>query len=626
MPNLLRVEKPIRDENIYSYINRLTESNKYESNTWILNKVNITRFFGPRNLLPWNFDFQPLINETGIGIEELSKLTLHKEFGYEKENFKHFNYLLYKEMLMGVNCKVCPKCLDEYGINYKLWDIRIFLICPVHKCLLISKCPNCEREIPQYRKDFYKCSCNHDIRNILTNKITDSISMFLPNLIYKKFYSDNYYSEEGNTNPLYNLEMKYILLIYIFFIKLFYRDKTRIGSTAIPYDPLNSEYFHLINKVSSIFNSWPNGFYDFLNEYLSSSKSKPKYDRGSLINNFDYFYIDLYKKYSHPNLKFLTDEFEQYIYETWDKTIVSHGKFFKKDPLTAKYLSTTNVAKLLNIQHKHVRKLISTGHLEAKVTSERSSYFLVLRESVEEYIENNKFYMNREEIKEFLNIGYQSIIELEKRGIIKLESGRDLDGNVQHLYEKTSVQRIIEVIASRFLDQEDKNPDKTADIVRCTKYVVGTTIADILDLIIEGRVLPVSINKTEKGLRKYLLSVENVKQEAFEYKIRRETGVLSLQEIMKYLGIGKNLLLKLIDNKFLKPTEYMEKPFIPVEDVVKFKNEYITLGQLSLICKESCQDLIEKLNNKQVSPVLDHFIKKFLVYRIKDVKWLIINL
>jgi len=36
----------------------------YESNTWILKSINISSYLGPRNILPWNYDFSSLLELT----------------------------------------------------------------------------------------------------------------------------------------------------------------------------------------------------------------------------------------------------------------------------------------------------------------------------------------------------------------------------------------------------------------------------------------------------------------------------------------------------------------------------------------------------------------------------------
>jgi hypothetical protein len=242
LSKLLQVIKPRNDENLFSYINRLTLENSYESNIWILNDSNISRFHGPRNLLPWKFDFTQFMNITGISISEILLLTFHKEFGYEEgDEFESQNYLLYKECLMGPESKICPKCLDEFGQNNKLWDIRFLFLCPIHSCILVTKCPNCGKGLKQYRKKFFYCDCKMDLRQIKTTEIVHKSSFIFPNLLYFKFYNEEIYRNKIVGHKLLDVELKNILLIFMFFIKLFYRDKTKTGSTAIPYDPENTE-------------------------------------------------------------------------------------------------------------------------------------------------------------------------------------------------------------------------------------------------------------------------------------------------------------------------------------------------------------------------------------------------
>lgn len=326
---LISVIKPRDDENVFGYINRLTVENGYESNIWILNDSNLTRYYGPRNLLPMKFDFSSLINLTGLSLSEILTTTFYYNFGYEEEEFEHFNYLVYQESLMGTHAKVCPKCLEYFGSNNKLWDLRILLACPIHKCFLVSKCNSCGKQIRQYRKDFFYCNCKKDLRELRILHVNESDSL-LSNLIYYKYYGNERYLKEASRNRLIQVDLKYIILIYTFFLKLHYRDKSRAGSVAIPFDPEDNEFSEVIVKVTKIFEDWPINYYNFLHEYKNVHKSKPKYDRGSYINNYGYFHIDLYNKYNHHQMNFLREEYENYIYENWDNSLISNNRSFKK--------------------------------------------------------------------------------------------------------------------------------------------------------------------------------------------------------------------------------------------------------------------------------------------------------
>ncbi|MEI2364508.1 TniQ family protein, partial [Niallia circulans] len=206
---LLCVVKPRKDENIFSYINRLSIENMYETNTWILNDSDFNHYIGPRNLLPWKFDFSSLMNLTGLSLNELLITTFYNEFDYEKGKFKHFNFSLYQDSLMNAHAKVCPRCLETVGIHHKLWDIRIFLVCPIHNCFLVSSCSSCGKPIKQYRKKFYYCKCNKDLRTLKV-KNADESNSFVSRIIYYKFNSDTRNFKESNLNLLTKLDLKYI--------------------------------------------------------------------------------------------------------------------------------------------------------------------------------------------------------------------------------------------------------------------------------------------------------------------------------------------------------------------------------------------------------------------------------
>lgn len=231
-------------------------------------------------------------------------------------------------------------------------------------------------------------------------------------------------------------------------------------------------------------------------------------------------------------------------------------------------------------------------------------------------------------MKQILNVGYQSITELERRGLLILKRGPNIDGHFEYLYDKEKIHQLLSKIESRYYQYKRRSLDnissyEKSDVVKCTKYVIGINIADILSLIIEGRILPVGKIDKEKGIKKYLLQISTVKQEVLEYKIRSQQGVFSIPELMNYLEIGKNLLNRLIENGFLAPTNKMQKPFIPVENAISFKSNYITLGQLSAICSEESHDLLDRLSYKGINPILDSFVKKNIVYSIEDIQYLI---
>lgn len=629
MQKLLIVSKPRKDENIFSYINTLTNDNIYETTSWIFNASNITHSYGPRNFLPWRHNFEHFSDLIGLPIEEILKTTFYYEFGYEEEKYEHINYLLYQECLMGKKSKICPKCLEEFEGLKKVWDIRFFLVCPIHKCLLISQCNNCGKSIPYYRKKFYQCKCGADYRKYKITEVSSESSLTFPKLVYSKLF-DGTFSEEKIVNILANLSLKDILLIYAFFIKLYYRDKFKAGSVAIPYDPSNLEIFKLISEISEIFLEWPNNYYRFLKNYESAHKSKPKYDRGSLTNHYGYFYIDLYNKFNHPSFDFVREEFEEYLYKNWDKTLISNIRYFKKDLNKAKYMSITQAGKILNIKHARIKKLIDLGYLEAKVTSERNPYILISADSVKKYRSNQKFFVTQKKICALLNINLSTVKSLEQRKILN-PMNSSIEGDKSNpIYDSRKVHQIIEIIEKRYkrntirVSNSSLSAFESTSINNSVKYVVGANLTTIIELVIKGVISPVGKVDSEKGLKKYMLSIKEVQKEVYINKIKEKNGVFSLRETSQYLNLGEKKIQRFISKGLLRTSTKMKKPFILVEDVIQFKSRYIYLSELSHLCKVDIKSLLMYLNNMNIIPVIDNKIKIInKLYCIEDVMFLI---
>lgn len=417
----------------------------------------------------------------------------------------------------------------------------------------------------------------------------------------------------------------------IFFIKLYYRDKSKLGNVSIPFDFEDNEFSQLIIKVTKIFEDWPSNYYKFLDEYKRIQKSKPKYDRGSYINNYGYFFIDLYNKYNHPKMNFLRDEYENYIYNNWDNSLISNSKSFRKDVNSAKYLSVTQVAKILKCKHVYVRNLITNGYLKAKATKERKEFLLISRESVNEYISNKDFYANRTDVCSILNISYKTVIDLEKN-FLAVRSSPIIEGSNEVLYDRRKIDQILRIIENRYIRHKIKSKrcryklEELTDITKSIKYSVGTNITDMISLVIMGKILVVDKNDTEVGLRQYLLRKSEIWEQSLENKIKkRGERVLSKPDLSYYLDISTNPLNAIINHGFLKPTEQMAKPYFQVEDAIEFKNKYVNLSQLSKVVSIDIDSLLEiiKNQNKNILPVLDHFQKKYKLYKIHDVMFLL---
>ena len=69
---------------------------------------------------------------------------------------------------------VCPRCLNEDTIPFErlTWSLRFVPFCTTHQCLLVARCPGCDRPLRHARNDAATCSCGHDIATADVNSVS----------------------------------------------------------------------------------------------------------------------------------------------------------------------------------------------------------------------------------------------------------------------------------------------------------------------------------------------------------------------------------------------------------------------------------------------------------------------
>ena len=91
--------------------------------------------------------------------------------GYGQYCVRRFNFYGYQVtrfyFLDQKHPKVCPRCLAEFGYANAIWDLSLFLWCPVHECALIDRCPACDRELSWFRPGIATCTCGGDLKSCI---------------------------------------------------------------------------------------------------------------------------------------------------------------------------------------------------------------------------------------------------------------------------------------------------------------------------------------------------------------------------------------------------------------------------------------------------------------------------
>jgi TniQ len=154
---LLRTPTPSEDESLAGYLIRLSESNYYYSPNWILQLAGLHI---NRGILLVKNPYKPsqlgqLIQMTDEQLILMASLTYQLPSEITSQQ-----YTLYKFAI-----KLCPYCLTESAYCRKIWDWDLVKACYLHQCVLLKKCPHCNKGIRWSRPAVTRCRCGFDFRS-----------------------------------------------------------------------------------------------------------------------------------------------------------------------------------------------------------------------------------------------------------------------------------------------------------------------------------------------------------------------------------------------------------------------------------------------------------------------------
>lgn len=155
---LINQTEPVALENLGSYLSRLGRLNNYDADSWYRpllpppghNRIDRVRTAG---------QYRVLSQLTELTTEALYSLTLHHfapRYLAPEALAAHDQYSgdidmplwpdrdLREYIHPRAELQLCPQCWAEGGVMLLPWSLRLVTSCPVHKVLLVDKCPACD--------------------------------------------------------------------------------------------------------------------------------------------------------------------------------------------------------------------------------------------------------------------------------------------------------------------------------------------------------------------------------------------------------------------------------------------------------------------------------------------------
>lgn len=346
--------------------------------------------------------------------------------------------------------KFCPLCLRKKAYHRKIWDLLIITACPIHKCILQSICPQCNKSLKMSRKFVCKCNCEFDFREVKPIFISDDEFnlaghiYFLAGLLKtkRKFLSLN--------NPLINYSLEdFCGIIYYFTKRVF----TLHFEKPLHFTKLAAQKnLHLVVcEAFSLFNDFPKNYLIFLESIVKS----PNYFK----RETSYRYFALY----HPD-------------------------FYKTIPSSCSAL-------LYKVFDENIDELLLKSYREPS-----HPHFSTL---------NTAF-----ELADQIGVEVKEIIALASDEDIPANIEFTCENKIRYVFPGDTFINLISNVRTNILNRKIHNNDKLLNLIQISQYLHNYRINlhQFLSLVLQGEIKPYLEDFNAKGLHRFLFLEKDVKK------------------------------------------------------------------------------------------------------------------
>ena len=636
-PRLISRVAPKADESLLGYIVRLTESNDYDTPSWILQLADIQEYMQCKV----NFSFNDklallkLATLTGVELDKLTSL-VYQPVDYSKR--KSCNHLVFgspapKYIIRPQLVKVCPGCLRESVYVRKIWELTLVTSCPIHKCLLLDHCPNCARRLPYNRKTVSCCTCNFDWRGVHPKRIK-SVELATSRQIYAlcnlpgSIYCT---SEEAKHNPIYTLRLLDFTLA-LFFIASQYKAilctgvKRRIDTQGkcFNFPMTNAEIHQLLCKGFSAYDNWPINFFAFL-DWRREQGRNSKYTKGLSRDFAEYKYV-LYKQLDSPSLHFIREAFEEYLSARWCGGYASNIKRINEAARQkARYISFNDAVKVLKVGRNGLKALIAEGRINAIVRHVgKTNMTLIELRQINELRAQLEQLLSVTQAKNMLGIDREHMPELLKHNLLRLHL-HPTDQSNPYRYNRQEINDLLLNIKARIPQRSSmRGSEKISFTIALRSFRNhGVGLGQVVKLVLDGKISPCAMKAScgLGGLIFYESDVANY-QRLLVRRIVNDT--VKVGEAARILGLQKTLAYFLINIGLLRANRVaigkQRILFITTKSIDKFSSDYILPATLAVPLHTSPAYLTKLLIAEKVKPVSGPTIDKgrWNIFRRRD--------
>ncbi len=476
---LLLRARPLPHESFLGFILRLAELNDCDSPTWITQEAGlgyVGRKCAATSHKPINLS--ALSNLTDVNLAELESLRYPVDIK-SVSTFRRlfFGFPVPQYVIRPKHPKVCPRCLLEFPYIHKVWEFALVTTCPVHKCLLLDNCPSCGERITWARNKVAVCQCEYDWREYNPPYVDTAelqIAQHIHLLCHLAVNDDNT-GPSGSLNtysPLYRVDLENFVSALVFvasqLMNTDYKKGKRVVDTKgknFASKSRNAEIHTFLYRALSVFNNWPNNYFDFL-EWRRMHMPNRRF-RAGLDRDFAEYKSALYYQLASEQLNFMREGFEEYLVTRWAGGYVAHVRRLSPSlRMHSKYVSRKDAREFLRIKVEGIDRLIALGKLKAVISNNGTSRgILIERASLDSVKQELGHSLNLKQVAKMLGVTSQRVYEMIECNLLRPITDEGIDDRSDHKFNSEEVKCLVDsvkdkVVKSRRIAASERVSDR----------------------------------------------------------------------------------------------------------------------------------------------------------------------
>jgi hypothetical protein len=376
---LLRTPNPLGDESILGYVLRVSETNGYDTPWHVFRHAG----YEQGEMITAGMTVQRLAAILGKNPDQLEK---HAYLGTDKDGKPEYRLngrpigrrLTFSPLRLN-RPAICIACVKEQGFANVCWDASVYVACPLHRSMLLQRCPACNCGLTWLRPGLLTCRCGASLADATTEQAS-AATIELMRVLRSKILDDPPapVSETDCGLPLAQLSAMSL--------------NSMLRVIAI-LEKLNGDVVHANGSVAAaveVFTEWPKGFHAYLRRMASEGVASNVHSIG-LRKRFSRLYQSLFKaQIAISGIEFMREAFVAFGLREWGLATVD-AKLLRGEPQESRFVSACKFAEAAGVMPITVQKWVQDGTLPGAVIelTTGNRYVLDVEEAKESRRRNN---------------------------------------------------------------------------------------------------------------------------------------------------------------------------------------------------------------------------------------------